>query len=58
MRTLHDIENKVKRALWERHELKFSPSSLVKNLIRWFGKVPLCEEAAVLELMSLLLTVS
>ncbi|KAL9703786.1 hypothetical protein quinque_007304 [Culex quinquefasciatus] len=56
VRTLHDIENKVKRALWERQELKFSPSSLVKNLIRWFGKVPLCEEAAVLELMSLLLT--
>lgn len=48
----------MKRALWERQELKFSPSSLVKNLIRWFGKVPLCEEAAVLELMLLLLTVS
>ncbi|XP_065076156.1 protein rotatin homolog [Ochlerotatus camptorhynchus] len=55
VRTLHDIENKVKRALWEHEDIKFNPSSLVKNLIRWFGNVPICEEAAVLELMSLLL---
>ncbi|XP_055593623.1 protein rotatin homolog [Uranotaenia lowii] len=58
IRTLHDIENKVKRALWDEQqmELKFSPTSLVKSLIRWFGNVPICEEAAVLELLSLLLT--
>ncbi|XP_055627670.1 protein rotatin homolog [Toxorhynchites rutilus septentrionalis] len=55
IRALHDIENKVKRALWEQQEIKFSPTSLVKNLIRWFGIVPISEEAAVLELLSLLL---
>lgn len=56
VRTLHDIENKVKRALWEQIEIKFSPTSLVKCLIRWFGNVPICEEEAALELLSLLLT--
>lgn len=55
VRALHDIENKVKRALWEQQEIKFRPTSLLKNLIRWFGNVPICEETTVLELISLLL---
>ncbi|XP_058829123.1 protein rotatin homolog [Topomyia yanbarensis] len=55
IRTLHDIENKVKRSFWERLDLKFKPTSLVKHLIRWFGNVPIKEETAVLELLSLLL---
>lgn len=57
VRALHDIENKVKRALWEQQEIKFRPTSLLKNLIRWFGNVPICEETTVLELISLLLNV-
>ncbi|XP_052871704.1 protein rotatin homolog [Anopheles cruzii] len=56
VRTLHDIENKLKRALWENVEVCFNAASLFKNLIRWFGQNPICEEVTVLELMSLLLT--
>ncbi|XP_058458275.1 protein rotatin homolog [Malaya genurostris] len=55
IRTLHDVENKVKQSLWQSQDLKFKPTSLVKNLIRWFGNVPISEETAVLELLSLLL---
>ncbi|XP_050096814.1 protein rotatin homolog [Anopheles aquasalis] len=56
VRALHDIENKLKRALWENVELCFNGAALFKNLIRWFGQNPICEEVTVLELMSLLLT--
>ncbi|XP_055535031.1 protein rotatin homolog [Wyeomyia smithii] len=55
VRTLHDIENKIKRGLRENYEINFKPTSLTKHLIRWFANVPLCEEATVLELLSLLL---
>lgn len=57
VRALHDIENKLKRALWENVDLCFNGAALFKNLIRWFGQNPICEEVTVLELMSLLLTV-
>ncbi|XP_035794602.1 rotatin-like [Anopheles albimanus] len=56
VRALHDIENKLKRALWENVDLCFNGAALFKNLIRWFGQNPICEEVTVLELMSLLLT--
>ncbi|XP_062560483.1 protein rotatin homolog [Armigeres subalbatus] len=56
VRALHDIENKIKRALWEQQDIKFRPTSLIKSLIRWFGNVPICEETTALELISLLLT--
>ncbi|XP_053687362.1 protein rotatin homolog [Sabethes cyaneus] len=55
IRALHDIENKIKRSLWENHDIKFKPPSVVKSLIRWFANVPICEEATVLELLSILL---
>ncbi|XP_053670517.1 uncharacterized protein LOC128720842 [Anopheles nili] len=55
VRSLHDIENTLKRALWENVDLNINAASLFKNLIRWFGHAPICEEETVLELMSLLL---
>ena len=58
VRALHDIENKLKRGLWEEQDIKFRATSVMKALIRWFGHVPICEETTVLELISLLLNVS
>ncbi|KXJ71869.1 hypothetical protein RP20_CCG019454 [Aedes albopictus] len=55
IRALHDIENKLKRGLWEEQDIKFRVTSVMKALIRWFGHVPICEETTVLELISLLL---
>uniref|UniRef100_A0A182JF50 Rotatin N-terminal domain-containing protein n=1 Tax=Anopheles atroparvus TaxID=41427 RepID=A0A182JF50_ANOAO len=55
IRTLHDIEGKLKRAILEHTDIKFSAPALFKNLIRWYGLDPICEELMVLELMALLL---
>ncbi|XP_058118353.1 protein rotatin homolog [Anopheles ziemanni] len=55
IRTLQDVDNKLKRALWDHVEIKFSAPALFKNLIRWFGHYPIYEEVVVLKLMSLLL---
>uniref|UniRef100_A0A182MXW6 Rotatin N-terminal domain-containing protein n=1 Tax=Anopheles dirus TaxID=7168 RepID=A0A182MXW6_9DIPT len=55
VRSLHDIENTLKLALWRNAEIGMNAIALFKNLIRWFAKSPLCEEVVVLELMLLLL---
>lgn len=58
VRSLHDIENTLKRALWDDADIGAVASPLFKNLIRWFGHVPIIKQVTVLELMSLLLEVS
>uniref|UniRef100_A0A182QXR5 Rotatin N-terminal domain-containing protein n=1 Tax=Anopheles farauti TaxID=69004 RepID=A0A182QXR5_9DIPT len=55
IRSLHDIENTLKRALWENAEISLNAIALFKNLIRWFANSPMCEEFTVLELLLLLL---
>ncbi|XP_035901362.1 uncharacterized protein LOC118507232 [Anopheles stephensi] len=55
VRSLHDIESTLRRALWENVDIGVNASALFKNLIRWFGHVPLVMELTVLEIMSLLL---
>uniref|UniRef100_A0A1S4H7L0 Rotatin N-terminal domain-containing protein n=1 Tax=Anopheles gambiae TaxID=7165 RepID=A0A1S4H7L0_ANOGA len=55
VRSLHDIENTLKRALWDDADIGAVASPLFKNLIRWFGHVPIIKQVTVLELMSLLL---
>ncbi|KFB47543.1 hypothetical protein ZHAS_00015506 [Anopheles sinensis] len=55
IRTLQDVDSKLKRALRDHVEIKFSAPALFKNLIRWFGHYPIYEEVTVLKLMSLLL---
>uniref|UniRef100_A0A182WF54 Rotatin N-terminal domain-containing protein n=1 Tax=Anopheles minimus TaxID=112268 RepID=A0A182WF54_9DIPT len=55
VRSLHDIESTLRRALWENVDIGVNASVLFRNLIRWFGHVPLLLELTVLEMMSLLL---
>uniref|UniRef100_A0A182SM13 Rotatin N-terminal domain-containing protein n=1 Tax=Anopheles maculatus TaxID=74869 RepID=A0A182SM13_9DIPT len=55
VRSLHDIDSTLRRALWENVDIGVNASVLFKNLIRWFGHVPLVMELTVLEIMSLLL---
>ncbi|XP_053658857.1 uncharacterized protein LOC128707924 [Anopheles marshallii] len=55
VRSLHDVEATLRRALWENVDIGVNASVLFKNLIRWFGHVPLLMELTVLEMMSLLL---
>uniref|UniRef100_A0A182JWF6 Rotatin N-terminal domain-containing protein n=1 Tax=Anopheles christyi TaxID=43041 RepID=A0A182JWF6_9DIPT len=55
VRSLHDIENTLKRALWDDTDIGTIAFPLFKNLIRWFGHVPIIKQVTVLELMSLLL---
>ncbi|XP_049290028.1 uncharacterized protein LOC125767467 [Anopheles funestus] len=55
VRSLQDVEGTLRRALWENVDIGVNASVLFKNLIRWFGHVPLLMELTVLEIMSLLL---
>uniref|UniRef100_A0A182P9D1 Rotatin N-terminal domain-containing protein n=1 Tax=Anopheles epiroticus TaxID=199890 RepID=A0A182P9D1_9DIPT len=58
VRSLHDLENTLKRSLWEDVDIGSITCPLFKNLIRWFGHVPIIKQVTVLELMSLLLEAS